>query len=66
MVQLKRLASIDIGFNKSLGQLLAFENAQDDEVNKTVASILADIKCRGDEALLEFTQRFDNLECNDS
>jgi histidinol dehydrogenase len=61
MVQIKRLASTDVGFNKSLGQLLAFENTQDDEVNKTVASILADIKCRGDEALLEFTQRFDNL-----
>ena len=61
MVQIKRLASTDIGFNKSLGQLLAFENAQDDEVNKTATSILADIKCRGDEALLEYTQRFDNL-----
>lgn len=61
MVQIKRLASTDIGFNKSLGQLLAFENAQDDEVNKTVTSILTDIKCRGDAALLEYTQRFDNL-----
>ena len=61
MVQIKRLASTDIGFNKSLGQLLAFENAQDDEVNKTVTSILTNIKCRGDAALLEYTQRFDNL-----
>ena len=61
MVQLKRLSSTDTDFDASLGQLLAFEDAQDDEVNKTVASILTDIKCRGDEALLEYTRRFDNL-----
>lgn len=61
MVQIKRLSSTDASFEKSLEQLLAFENAQDDEVNKTVASILADIKKRGDEALLEYTHRFDNL-----
>lgn len=61
MVQLKRLSSTDTDFDASLGKLLAFEDAQDDEVNKTVASILTDIKCRGDDALLEFTRRFDNL-----
>ncbi|GJL72598.1 MAG: histidinol dehydrogenase [Nitrosomonas sp.] len=61
MIQIKRLNSTETGFDQSLRQLLAFENTQDDQVNKTVASILADIKCRGDEALLEYTRRFDNV-----
>lgn len=65
MVQIKRLSSTDASFGQSLEQLLAFENTQDNEVNKTVATILADIKKRGDEALLEYTQRFDNLEATD-
>ena len=61
MIQIKRLDSTETGFDQSLRQLLAFENTQDDQVNKTVTSILADIKCRGDEALLEYTRRFDNV-----
>lgn len=61
MIQIKRLDSTETGFDQSLRQLLAFENTQDDQVNQTVAGILADIKCRGDEALLEYTRRFDNV-----
>ncbi len=64
MVQIKRLSSTDAGFDRSLSQLLAFENAQDNEVNKAVATILADVKNRGDEALLEYTHRFDNLSAS--
>ena len=62
MIQIKRLSSTDAGFNETLAKLLAFENAQDAKVDATVADILADIKKRGDEALLEYTRRFDRLE----
>ena len=61
MIQIKRLSSTDAGFNETLAKLLAFENAQDAQVDATVADILADIKKRGDEALLEYTRRFDHL-----
>jgi histidinol dehydrogenase len=62
MIQIKRLSSIDAGFHMTLEKLLAFEDANDAEVDTTVTGILADIKKRGDEALLEYTRRFDRLD----
>lgn len=64
MVQVKRLNSTDKNFNHDLQQLLAFENAMDSSVDNTVAEVLDQIKARGDEALLEYTQRFDQLEAH--
>tara|TARA_R110002073_G_scaffold55010_3_gene141273 strand:+ start:661 stop:1965 length:1305 start_codon:yes stop_codon:yes gene_type:complete len=61
MIEIKRLSSTDSDFDSTLTKLLAFENAQNDTVDSTVASILADIKNRGDDALLEYTDRFDKL-----
>jgi histidinol dehydrogenase len=62
MIQIKRLSSTDVGFDAALGKLLAFEDTQDAAVDTTVSGILADIKKRGDEALLEYTRRFDHLD----
>jgi histidinol dehydrogenase len=61
MIQIRRLSSTDTNFNEALGQLLAFEDTQDAMVEATVGDILADIKKRGDEALLDYTRRFDRL-----
>jgi histidinol dehydrogenase len=61
MIQIKRFNSTDSDFNANLGKLLAFENAQDDAVDSTVAKILADIRSRRDAALIEYTNRFDRL-----
>jgi histidinol dehydrogenase len=62
MIQIKRLNSTDVDFGQALEKLLAFEDAQDESIYATVSAILADIKKRGDEALLEYTRRFDRLE----
>ena len=61
MIQIKRFNSTDSNFNSNLEKLLAFENAQDDAVDSTVANILADIRKRKDTALIEYTNRFDRL-----
>lgn len=61
MLQIKRFNSTDSDFNSNLEKLLAFENAQDDAVDVTVAGILADIRSRRDAALIEYTNRFDGL-----
>lgn len=61
MIQIKRFNSTDSDFNTNLGKLLAFENAQDDAIDSTVAKILADIRSRRDAALIEYTNRFDRL-----
>ena len=49
-------------FAAELDQLIAFEIAQDAEVDRTVAAIIADVRARGDAALLEHTRRFDRLD----
>ena len=61
MIQIKRFNSTDSDFNACLDKLLAFENAQDDAIDVTVANILADIRSRKDAALIEYTNRFDRL-----
>ncbi|MCL2831261.1 MAG: histidinol dehydrogenase [Betaproteobacteria bacterium] len=59
---IKRLSSTDAGFSGRLDELLAFEGAQDAGVEAAVTSILAEVKARGDEAVLEYTRRFDRLD----
>ncbi|MEK6736367.1 MAG: histidinol dehydrogenase [Pseudomonadota bacterium] len=60
-MQIKRLNSTDTDFNIILDKLLAFENAQDETIDLTVAKILTDIKSRGNSALIEYTNRFDQV-----
>ena len=62
MLHIKRFSSVDAGFDAALGKLLAFEDTQDAAVDATVSGILADVRKRGDEALLEYTRRFDHLD----
>ena len=61
MISIKRLSSRDADFNSRLDALLAFESAQDESIDRTVAAILADVKARGDAAVVEYTNRFDRL-----
>jgi histidinol dehydrogenase len=61
MLKIRRYTTTDTTFEASLQQLLAFEGAQDDQVDAVVAGILKDVKRRGDAAVLEYTQRFDRL-----
>ena len=61
MVAIKRLSTIDADFQSQLDALLAFEAAQDEGIERTVASILGDVKSRGDAAVVEYTNRFDRL-----
>lgn len=61
MVNIKRLDSRAADFDVRLKALLAFESAQDEGIEATVAAILADVKARGDAAVVEYTNRFDRL-----
>ena len=57
-----RLDAADSGFDRALDALIAFETAQDAGVDATVAAIIADVRARGDPAVLEYTRRFDRLD----
>lgn len=59
---IKRLTTRDADFSRQLDALLAFENAQDDSIERTVAEILAAVRARGDAAVLDYTRRFDQLQ----
>lgn len=59
---MQRLDSRQADFAARLQQLTAWEEQLDQEVNATVAGIIADIAVRGDAALLDYTARFDRLQ----
>jgi len=61
-MEIKRFSSSDADFDSRLDALLAFESAQDESVDRAVAAILADVKLRGDAAVVEYTNRFDRLD----
>ena len=61
---MRRLATSQPDFDARLAELLAFEAAQDPQVDAVVASILSDVKSRGDAALLEYTRRFDKVQAD--
>lgn len=61
MALINRLDTRDAGFAAALSNLLAFEPEQDEAIDRAVASILADVRQRGDTAVLEYTQRFDRV-----
>ena len=62
MSQIKRLSSTDSGFTEALERIISFEDEQNAEINTTVSEILANVKARGDVALLEYTCHFDHLD----
>jgi len=59
-MKLRRLNSSDAVFKEQLNSLLSNTDEPTVEISRTVESILADVKTRGDEALLEYTNRFDD------
>jgi histidinol dehydrogenase len=61
MTAMRRLDSTQPDFDARLRELVAFEAAQDPQIDAVVAAILADVKSRGDGAVLEYTQRFDRV-----
>lgn len=63
-MKLRRLHSSDATFRTQLATLLANTDTSTVEIHQTVASILADVRIRGDAALLEYTNRFDNRDAD--
>ncbi len=61
-LNLRNLDSSAPGFDAALDALLAFESAQDPALEVRVRDILAEVKSRGDAALLDFTSRFDRWQ----
>lgn len=61
-LNLRRLNASAEGFDSALDTLLAWESVSDSTVQQRVASIIEQVRHRGDEALLEFSRQFDQFE----
>lgn len=64
MISITRLDTTAADFRQALDRLIAWDVATDDAVTTAVAGILADVRSRGDLALLEYTRRFDHIEAS--
>ena len=58
-MKLRRLSTIARGFDAKLAALTRYEASADATLQKTVARILADVRKRGDAAVLAYAKRFD-------
>jgi len=61
-LKLRTLKSSDVGFGAALTALLAYSAETDEAIETSVAAILADVRARGDAAVLDCTRRFDGLD----
>jgi histidinol dehydrogenase len=57
-----RLRTADAGFDRAFADRLHWSADTDAQVEQSVAQILADVRERGDDAVLDCTKRFDALE----
>src|SRR2546427_8744290 len=62
MTEIARLSPKQADFGERLAKLTAFDSALDGGADRTVAAILADVRARGDAAVLEYTQRLGGVK----
>ncbi|MDX1572932.1 MAG: histidinol dehydrogenase, partial [Methylophaga sp.] len=62
MFEVSRLNFKQADFWTKLAELLAWEGVSDTAVTDTVRHILSDVKQRGDEAVVEYSQKFDRVK----
>jgi histidinol dehydrogenase len=55
------LNTANAGFEAAFRTLLGQKRAADEDVDQAVATIIADVRARGDQAVIDLTQRFDRL-----
>ena len=66
MLNITSLNYTDADFYQQLDDVLAWEASIDGDVAKIVADILADVKKRGNAAVIEYTNRFDRMSLSNA
>ncbi|SUA51824.1 Histidinol dehydrogenase [Oligella urethralis] len=62
MSVINRLDASSVGFGEQLAQLLAYDETQDAQIEQVVSEIIADVRARGDAAVLEYSRKFDGVQ----
>ena len=63
-VQIRQLATTAPDFDREFQRVLHWAAETDHAIEQRVAEILADVRARGDAAVLDYTRRFDGLEAS--
>ena len=66
MLNITSLNYADAGFYQQLDRLLAWEAGIDGDIAKIVADILAEVKKRGNAAVIEYTNKFDRMSLTEA
>ncbi len=66
MLNITSLNYANADFYQQLDTMLAWEASIDGDIAKIVADILADVKKRGDAAVIEYTNKFDRMNVSDA
>ena len=61
MAEIARLSTAQADFGERLGALTAIDSTLDAEVARLVGEILADVRARGDAAVLHYTEKYDGV-----
>jgi histidinol dehydrogenase len=61
-VKLRRLSSRDAGFDAKLAALTRYEASAGAGIERTVRAIVADVRRRGDAAVLSYARKFDGIK----
>ncbi|MCC2596189.1 histidinol dehydrogenase [Pusillimonas sp. MFBS29] len=64
MSSINRLSTRSEQFRQALRTLLAFDASQDESIEQATADILKNVRARGDQAVLEYTRRFDRVSAD--
>ena len=63
-VVIRQLDSSERDFHQKLMAVLAFEASEDEAIDRVAADIIAQVRQRGDAALLDYTNKFDRLNAS--
>ena len=67
MIQtITHLNSSDSNFQTQLKQLLAFEESSDHEIHQRVLDIISNVRTKGDQAVLDYTNQFDQCSITEA
>ena len=58
---MRQFSSVADDFPQQLDKLLAWDMSKSSDVDVVVAEIIAEVRAKGDEALLAYTEKFDRL-----
>ncbi|AEG31252.1 histidinol dehydrogenase [Thiomicrospira cyclica] len=63
---IRRFDANEADFNTNMDQILSWESVSDDRVNQVVKEVVMDVRQRGNQALMDYTAKFDQLTLTDS